>query len=178
MVHRNAPQGAVPQEMSPYGHMRVGPFEAHERSSHDKNDLEPMTLIFSDTDSSKKFGRASKHRAGLTEKMQIAMRDALSVWENEGGAQGWSESADAPSRTAPNGDDILAHLGGAVVAHWDELPQHFKQALFRELSAIEPSQKSLKERIARYLHVNGGPKLIEYGPITARGRAGPRRVTD
>jgi len=106
------------------------------------------------------------------------MKEALSVWENEGGAWAGPKSADVPSRTIPNGDEILKYLGGAVVAHWDELPQHFKQALFRELSAIEPSQKSLKERIARYLHVNGGPKLIEYGPITARGRAGPRRVTD
>ena len=95
--------------------------------------------------------------AGLSEKMQMDMRDALSAWENEGGAWGWLQGADVLSRTTPNGDEILTHLGSAVVAHWDELPQHFKQALFRDLSAIGPGQKSLKERIARYLHVNGGP---------------------
>jgi hypothetical protein len=105
-----------------------------------------------------KFGRSSNHWAGLIENMQMDMRDALSAWENEGGAWVWPESADVPYRTTPNGDEILKYLGGAVVTHWDELPQHFKQALFRELSAIGPGQKSLKERIARYLHVNGGPR--------------------
>ena len=93
--------------------------------------------------------------------MEMDMRDALSAWENEGGACVWPESADVPSRTTPNGDEILKYLGGAVVTHWDELPQHFKQALFRELSAIGPGQKSLKERIARYLHVNGGPRTSD-----------------
>jgi len=116
---------------------------------------------FGSTSDAQRFGCTAKYSAGLSEYMQTDMRDALSAWENEGGAWAWAESADVPSRTTPNGDEILKYLGGAVVAHWDQLPQHFKQTLFQELSAIEPSRKSLKERIARYLHVKGGTKLIE-----------------
>ena len=80
--------------------------------------------------------------------VNMDMRDALSAWENGGGAWAWPENADAPSRTIWDGDEILKYLGGALVAHWDELPQHFKQALFRELAAqtMGSDQKSLKER--------------------------------
>lgn len=90
--------------------------------------------------------------------VNMDMRDALSAWENEGGAWVWPGTADAPSRMISDGDEILKYLGGAVVAHWDELPQNFKQALFRELSAqtVGPDPKNLKERLARYLHTNGG----------------------
>jgi len=96
------------------------------------------------------------------------MTDALSAWENEGGALAWP-SAGVPRGTDSDVNEILRHLGAAVVEHWNELPQHFKQNLFRELSAQPTglSQKSLKERMARYLHVNGRPDRprIELRPI-------------
>jgi hypothetical protein len=83
--------------------------------------------------------------------------DALSVWENEGGGLGMIRRANVTPRTNKNDDEILRHLGSALVCHWDELPQAFKQTLFRELSTqkVGAGQQGLKASIARYLHING-----------------------
>jgi hypothetical protein len=88
---------------------------------------------------------------------RLETTDALSVWENEGGGLGAIQSTSVSSRANINDDEILRHLGHALVSHWHELPQPFQQSLFWELSTqkIGAGQQGLKGSIARYLHVNG-----------------------
>jgi len=79
--------------------------------------------------------------------------DALSVWENEGGAL---EQLSHPAASCDaNSDDILVHLGMSVVSHWESLPVPFKRTVFRK-GAISGGGLSsdLKARMARFLHAN------------------------
>jgi hypothetical protein len=86
--------------------------------------------------------------------------DAVSAWENEGGAFDKPETADTASLIEREDEQILQELGVALVAHWRELPQRFKQTLFWELSKqnTRVGRQWMKERAARYLHNYGNPQ--------------------
>jgi len=80
----------------------------------------------------------------------------LSNWENEGGAR--AAVLDTAARYAS--DDILRSFGQSVVAHWNELPHGFKQAVFREIASKHTgSAPGLKEQAARFLHDNSAQLL-------------------
>lgn len=94
--------------------------------------------------------------------MNIRSRDlydsssVLSNWENEGGAT--ASVLQSASRYAP--DDIVRSFGESVVAHWNELPHGFKQAVFREIASKHTgSAPGLKEQAARFLHDNSAQLL-------------------
>ena len=81
----------------------------------------------------------------------------LSNWENEGGARAAVPDS-AASRYAA--DDILRSFGQSVVAHWNELPHGFKQAVFQEIaSRCKGPDLGLKGRAARFLHDNSSQFL-------------------
>ena len=80
----------------------------------------------------------------------------LSNWENEGGAR--AAVPDTTPRYAS--EDILRSFGQSVVAHWNELPHGFKQAVFREIASKHTgSAPGLKEQAARFLHDNSAQLL-------------------
>lgn len=83
----------------------------------------------------------------------VSAYDALSVWENEGGAL---EQPSHPEASCDaNSDDILVHLGMSVVSHWESLPVPFKRTVFRKGAISGRGVSSdLKARMARLLHAN------------------------
>jgi len=94
----------------------------------------------------------------------------LSSWENEGGAP--AAVPGAKGRYTP--DDIFHRLGQSVVTHWNELPHSFKQTVFQEIeSECDELHPGLKQRAARYLHVNSGLQARDHKherrPATVEG---------
>ena len=89
---------------------------------------------------------------------------AVCAWENEGGALAPHSHVELSVAENQGTEDILIHLGSLVVSHWESLPIRFKRTVFRPGAVKEDVPKSnLKERMARFLHVNnkefpsGGP---------------------
>lgn len=70
---------------------------------------------------------------------------SIAAWEGEGGA-----TAPWPAAPQPGADDgpLIALLGAAVVARWNDLPTAAQRAIFE--TAADRSEAS--GRLARFLH--------------------------
>jgi hypothetical protein len=81
--------------------------------------------------------------------------EGLLAWENEGGAFGPAHGFDGSANSNDKCEEIFVQLGRSVVDHWDELPLHFKELVFRDIATREGQPDiGLKGRIAKYLHAH------------------------
>jgi hypothetical protein len=87
-------------------------------------------------------------RPGVAPNAPSPSSQAVSSWENEGGAH------QLPLPLAEDDARMLRQLGAAVILQWNSLPSHIQRRLFtRALTVdVEAHAIPLSERIARFLH--------------------------
>ena len=99
-------------------------------------------------------------RSLVAENDPVTSAQAVSSWENEGGAHRH------PLPLAEDDERMLRRLGAAVILLWNSLPSHIQRRLFaRALTVdVEAHALPLNERIARFLHEHKDDASATPGP--------------